>query len=65
MKMTVRNEIYSRETIERALEDYSNILKATVSYGEMCSEIEFEDCAYDEMLTAVELENYLIGIENR
>ena len=65
MKMTIRNEIFSRETVDRALTDYRNILKASVEYGEACSVITFEECRYDEVLTAHELENYMIGIENQ
>lgn len=65
MKMTIRNEIFSRDTIDRALKDYSNILRASVEYGKACSVITFEDCKYDEALTAHELENYMIGIENQ
>ena len=65
MKMTIRNEIFSRETVDRALADYRSILKASVEYGEACSVITFGECRYDEVLTAYELENYMIGIENQ
>lgn len=64
MRMKVRNEIFSHGTIERALDDYRHLLTATVEYGEEYSEIHFLKCKYNEALTARELENYMIGIEN-
>lgn len=64
MQMKIRNELFSRETIDRALADYRHLLTATVDYvGDYCG-VTFVACKYDEELTARELENYMIGIEN-
>ena len=62
--MLVNNEIFSRRTVERALSDYRHLLTASVEYSVGYSEITFLKCKFDELLTAHELENYMIGIEN-
>lgn len=64
MKMRIRNEIFSQETIDRALADYRKLLTASVECGDEYTQVDFLDCKYDEVLTARELENYMIGIEN-
>lgn len=64
MRMSIRNEIFSRDTIERALADYHNLLSAKVEVHADYSEVEISACKYDEAITIHELENYMIGIEN-
>lgn len=62
--MRQAKEIYSRETIARAVSDYAGIAKIAVDEDDKYWNLEFSKCVYDTDVTKMEFENYLIGLEN-
>lgn len=63
-RITVDLGIYSKETIQKAIQDYRNLAKISVKQNAEQATITFWYCKYDESRTVKEFENYLIGIEN-
>lgn len=63
-RITVNLEIYSVETIRKAIQAYCTLAKISIKQKKEQSIIIFWHCKYDEDRTAKEFENYLIGIEN-
>lgn len=63
-RITVSAEIYSANTVRRAIKDYAALAKIDLRQKDRQLIITFWRCKYDEGRTAKEFENYLIGIEN-
>ena len=63
-RITVNLEIYSDETIRKAIQAYCALAKMSIKHRKEQVTITFWHCKYDEDRTAKEFENYLIGIEN-
>ncbi len=63
-RITVNLEIYSDESIRKAIQAYCTLAKISIKQKKEQAIITFWHCKYDEDRTAKEFENYLIGIEN-
>ena len=60
----LKMEIYSYEAIRAATQDYSGLCSIKVTKADDEWLVSLSDCKYDEDRTALEFENYLIGLEN-
>jgi len=63
-KIQIRREIFSLQSIQRAVEDYKKIAKTSLKTGKTYYTVTFWKCIHDEDLTVKEFKNYLIGLEN-
>lgn len=64
MEKQMSKEIYSENTIKKAVADYKDFAKMRVSETGSYWNIDFSDFRYDDKQTVSEFENYLIGLEN-
>lgn len=64
IELLVSSEIYSDESIQRAILAYKDYAKIRVSRKEKYMLLRFSNCKYNERETALAFENYMIGVEN-
>lgn len=64
MEKQMNKEIYSENTIKKAVTDYKDYARISVSESDKYWDIDFSDFKYDGEQTVSEFENYLIGLEN-
>ncbi len=63
-KLLLRRDIYSLESINKAIDSYTGFAEFDISDDGDYISIVFNNCRYDEQRTMKEFENYLIGMEN-
>ena len=63
-KIRINKAIFSDEAIQITIKAYNGYANMSVESRDKYAIVTFQDCKYDEELTAKEFENYLIGIEN-
>ena len=64
IKLELSTEIYSDRNILEAKKAYDEYANIKIKSKKNNTIIIFSECKYDEMLTVLEFENYLIGLEN-
>lgn len=64
-KLLLSKEIYSINRIEEACEAFSHIVLIEIEDSLNYWKCDFSNCKFDEEKTALEFENYLIGITNK
>ena len=62
--LSIDSEIYSDSTIAKAIADYKNLAKISISHIGGKIRLNFTDCKFNGLITIKEFENYLIGLEN-
>ena len=63
-QIIITKEIFSKTSLERAMQDYSNLCEFSIAEKADEWEVRFSNCRFDEQRTVNEFENYLIGLEN-
>ena len=65
MKISLSKELYSKNNITKAIEDYSSLAKIAIYQDNNNWIVRFRDCKYDENRTICEEHNLqLIRVEN-
>lgn len=60
----LNREIYNEKTVISAIDAYKDLCSIELTESEKYFDCCFENCKYDEALTACEFENYLIDLIN-
>ena len=62
IKLSLNKEIYSFEIISETMDAYRDFAKFRLKDQEHYWILAFDQCKYEEEITAKEFENYLIGL---
>ena len=63
-KVKINKNIFGKETVLRAMEEYSGIATINVNETDEYFDLDFDNCKYDQEETVKEFENFLIDLTN-
>ena len=63
-ELSLNTSLFSEENLKKAVADYRLLAAISWQRTDGCYLLHFEDCRYDPKRTAMEFENYMIGLEN-
>ena len=64
VELSVCKEIYSKSILMQAKQSYQSLATIEIVENRGSWTVLFSDCKYEEIITAKEFENFLIGLEN-
>ena len=63
-ELSLNASLFSAEPLKKAIEDYQSLAEIMWYQADGYYMLSFRDCRFDPHRTAMEFENYMIGLEN-